>query len=125
MAHGSMGLAERLAAELREQGKKPYIVPVGGSNSLGCWGYMMAMQEIISQTAEDGKFSHIVMVCMLTMRVLDRASLVPALYSGNAWQSEQNIRSHAGMWEWCNHWRTRIGESSDRLRCQGHRIRSV
>lgn len=60
--HGSEGLTAKLAAELQAQGKKPYIVPVGGSNSLGTWGYMMAMQEIIDQTPEDTKYSHIVMV---------------------------------------------------------------
>lgn len=62
MEHGSEGLTAKLAAELQEQGKKPYVVPVGGSNSLGTWGYMMAMQEIIDQTPADEKFSHIVMV---------------------------------------------------------------
>lgn len=62
MKHGSEGLTAKLAEELRGQGKKPYIVPVGGSNSLGTWGYMMAMQEIIDQTPADTKYSHIVMV---------------------------------------------------------------
>lgn len=61
--HGSEGLTAKLCAELEAQGKKPYVVPVGGSNSLGTWGYMMAMQEIMDQTPADEKFSHIVMVC--------------------------------------------------------------
>ncbi len=31
---------------LREQGKVAYIIPEGGSNQLGAWGYIMGMEEI-------------------------------------------------------------------------------
>lgn len=62
--HGSEALTAKLARDLEAQGRKPYIVPVGGSNALGCWGYMMAMQEIMEQTKEQkDKFTHIVMAC--------------------------------------------------------------
>lgn len=61
---GSEALCERLADELRARGRKPYIVPVGGSNALGCWGYMMAMEEIAAQSEELGvRFTHIAMAC--------------------------------------------------------------
>lgn len=39
---------ERLQAEsdkLRALGKRPYIIPEGGSNALGCWGYIEALRE--------------------------------------------------------------------------------
>ncbi len=32
--------------ELREQGKRPYVIPVGGSTGLGSMGYVLAMQEL-------------------------------------------------------------------------------
>ena len=61
--HGDEVLICQLATELQAQGKKPYIFNVGGSNSLGTGGYMMAVQEIIDHTSADEKFSHIAMVC--------------------------------------------------------------
>jgi D-cysteine desulfhydrase len=33
----------------RDSGKKPYLVPYGGSNSTGALGYVFAMEEFISQ----------------------------------------------------------------------------
>lgn len=43
---------EKVAADLRAQGKRPYIVPLGGSSPLGTLGYIAAMRELVSQ-AED------------------------------------------------------------------------
>lgn len=40
---------ENICAELRAQGRKPYLVPVGGSTKLGCVGYMLAVQELQTQ----------------------------------------------------------------------------
>ncbi|CAK4084473.1 unnamed protein product [Aphanomyces euteiches] len=34
---------------LRAQGRKPYAIPVGGSNGLGTWGYIESIEEIESQ----------------------------------------------------------------------------
>ncbi len=42
---------ERLAEELRAAGRRPYIIPGGGSNALGGLGYAGCAQEIIEQTA--------------------------------------------------------------------------
>jgi D-cysteine desulfhydrase family pyridoxal phosphate-dependent enzyme len=42
---------ERLAAALREQGHRPYIIPVGGSTPLGCLGYARAVAELAEQAA--------------------------------------------------------------------------
>ena len=38
-----------VADELEEKGKKPYVIPVGGSNSVGAVGYVDAMLELIKQ----------------------------------------------------------------------------
>jgi len=43
-------LAEQ-ADKLRAAGARPYIVPEGGSNALGSWGYMRAMRELVSDLA--------------------------------------------------------------------------
>ena len=42
---------ERLATELRGQGRKPYVIPSGASNALGGLGYAGCAFEIISQAA--------------------------------------------------------------------------
>ncbi|KAK4488991.1 hypothetical protein RD792_004782 [Penstemon davidsonii] len=41
------------------EGRKPYVIPVGGSNSLGTWGYIEAIREIKEQAA----FDDIVVAC--------------------------------------------------------------
>ena len=35
-----------VAAELRERGRKPYVIPEGGSNALGAWGYVRCVEEM-------------------------------------------------------------------------------
>lgn len=59
-------LVDALAARaeaLTLAGRKPYVIPVGGSNATGCLGYVACAQEIASQQAELGfPFSHIVVV---------------------------------------------------------------
>lgn len=52
------GIAE-LYEELVVAGKKPYIVPYGGSNQLGVLSFVDAVEELIVQTI-DGNFTHIV-----------------------------------------------------------------
>jgi D-cysteine desulfhydrase len=37
---------ERVAGELRARGRRPYIIPEGGSNSLGSWGYVRCVEEL-------------------------------------------------------------------------------
>lgn len=55
-ANGSdlMTRANELAAELKAQGKKPYVIPVGGSNVTGALGYVDCAQELLNQFAEVG-----------------------------------------------------------------------
>jgi len=43
-----------VAAELRSMGRKPYPIPLGGSNVMGATGYVMAMQELTTQLQEGG-----------------------------------------------------------------------
>lgn len=40
---------ENICADLRVQGRRPYLVPVGGSTKLGCVAYMLAVQELQTQ----------------------------------------------------------------------------
>lgn len=52
---------EKLAEKLRAQGKKPYIVPGGASNSVGALGYVQCAQEVQQQMFAQGlKFDHFV-----------------------------------------------------------------
>lgn len=60
--HGSEAMTAHLARQLREQGRRPYVIPVGGSNALGCWGYMTAFAEIVAQCEGQAPYTHIVMV---------------------------------------------------------------
>jgi D-cysteine desulfhydrase family pyridoxal phosphate-dependent enzyme len=38
-----------LAERLRSQGRKPYIIPIGGSNAVGSVGYVAAVAELVGQ----------------------------------------------------------------------------
>ena len=44
-----------LDAELRTEGRKPYLIPVGGSNGVGATGYVVAMQELMEQLRQSGR----------------------------------------------------------------------
>jgi L-cysteate sulfo-lyase len=45
---------EEVAAKLRKQGKRPYIIPGGGSNRIGALGYVACAMELVSQANEQG-----------------------------------------------------------------------
>lgn len=52
--------AEKRAMELRAAGKKPYVVPSGGSSPMGCLGYAACALEILDQASARGlSFSRI------------------------------------------------------------------
>lgn len=44
---------ERVAEELRAAGRRPYVIPEGGSNALGSLGYVLAVDELRAQLPED------------------------------------------------------------------------
>ncbi len=45
---------ERVGAELRAAGRTPYLMPEGGSDEVGAWGYVAAVEEIAAQEREMG-----------------------------------------------------------------------
>jgi len=48
---GGVGpIQDDLIAKLKEEGKKPYVIPGGGSNQLGAVGYVRAAAELIEQS---------------------------------------------------------------------------
>lgn len=57
---GSTALVARLCDYLRKtNGTHPYPIPVGGSNGVGTWGYIEAVEEVMQQ----GTYDHIVFAC--------------------------------------------------------------
>lgn len=55
------GRMEELADELRAAGRKPYVIPVGGSNAVGAVGYAVAVAELVEQArAASVEFDRIV-----------------------------------------------------------------
>jgi D-cysteine desulfhydrase len=52
---------QELTAELIKQGQRPYYIPAGGSNEIGCLGYINAVREIAQDEKKLGvKFDFIV-----------------------------------------------------------------
>lgn len=50
-----------LAKELTAQGRKPYVIPGGGSNPIGALGYVACAQELLAQSFEmDLRIDHVV-----------------------------------------------------------------
>lgn len=46
---------KELDEQLRAQGRKPYLIPVGGSNGVGAAGYVLAMLEVAAQLRASGQ----------------------------------------------------------------------
>jgi D-cysteine desulfhydrase family pyridoxal phosphate-dependent enzyme len=61
---GDRPLAEvmaQAAEDLRAAGRRPYVVPYGGSNPVGASGYAAALEELLAQCGEyDLRFDHVV-----------------------------------------------------------------
>ncbi|MHC4599822.1 MAG: 1-aminocyclopropane-1-carboxylate deaminase/D-cysteine desulfhydrase [Planctomycetota bacterium] len=55
-AAGAYALLAGVGSDLSSRGKRPYLIPVGGSNGLGCMGYMKCAEEI-ARFREDRKTS--------------------------------------------------------------------
>ena len=63
---GSKSLTKQLQTQLiTEKGLNPYIIPVGGSNNIGLFGYLECVHEILTSAAsgETPFFDHIVFAC--------------------------------------------------------------
>jgi D-cysteine desulfhydrase len=54
---------ESVAAELRAAGRRPYVVPEGGSNGRGSLGYVECMREIAEQAGTASHFDVAVVAC--------------------------------------------------------------
>lgn len=51
----------RVMADLRAIGRRPYLIPLGGSNVIGATGYVLAMRELLEQsTARRVNFDFII-----------------------------------------------------------------
>ena len=64
---GGPGLTERVADRLRREGRRPYVIPVGGSDAVGGHGYLRFVDELERQ-CEDAAldlptFTHIASAC--------------------------------------------------------------
>jgi D-cysteine desulfhydrase len=46
------GVTNGVLADLRAAGRRPYNIPLGGSNVIGATGYVLAMQELAAQLAD-------------------------------------------------------------------------
>jgi D-cysteine desulfhydrase len=44
----------RMSAELADMGRRPYVIPEGGSKALGAWGYVRCMEELAADLAALG-----------------------------------------------------------------------
>src|SRR5947208_6146679 len=50
-----------LPEQLRAQGRKPYVIGIGGSNGVGATGYVVAMMEVMEQLRASGqRLDHVV-----------------------------------------------------------------
>jgi D-cysteine desulfhydrase len=54
---------EDVAAELRAAGRRPYVVPEGGSNGRGALGYVECMREVAEQAGTGSPFDVVVVAC--------------------------------------------------------------
>jgi D-cysteine desulfhydrase len=50
----TMKAMDKVADEVKAEGRHGYIIPVGGSNPIGATGYVACAQEIMEQTFEQG-----------------------------------------------------------------------
>jgi D-cysteine desulfhydrase family pyridoxal phosphate-dependent enzyme len=62
---GSNALCKQLEEKLIAEGHRPYVIPVGGSNTLGAMGYMECVREVLefSCAQQQPPFDHIVTAC--------------------------------------------------------------
>ncbi|KAF9624709.1 hypothetical protein IFM89_013247 [Coptis chinensis] len=100
---GSEVLTNLLKERLIREGKRPYVIPVGGSNSLGTWGYIEAVREIEEQLHAKG-----LGYAMNTIKELEFVKEIAAatgivldpVYSGKAaFRLLKDMNDNPAMWE--------------------------
>ncbi|KAM7479580.1 hypothetical protein LguiA_027793 [Lonicera macranthoides] len=87
---GSLALTNILKEKLLKEGRRPYVIPVGGSNSLGTWGYIEAIKEVEQQLQKGTDkvgFDDIVVAC-------GSGGTIAGLSLGS-WLSELKAKVHA------------------------------
>jgi len=53
---------EEVAEDLRARARRPYVIPLGGSNPIGAAGYAVAMEELLGQCTQSAvSFDHMVL----------------------------------------------------------------
>ena len=73
---------DALAAELRGKGRKPYVIPGGGSNPVGALGYVNCALELLQQSFDAGlRLDHIIIA---TGSAGTQAGLVVGLVGANS-----------------------------------------
>lgn len=60
---GGDALVTDLQVKLSAEGKRVCSIPTGGSNPIGIWGYVNAVEELIEQVGSGEMFEHIVFAC--------------------------------------------------------------
>lgn len=71
-----------LLAKLKIQGRKPYFIPMGGSNVMGSLGYVRCAKEILQQLADDDL--HIDQIVLATGSAGTQAGLLAGLIAANS-----------------------------------------
>lgn len=63
--HGQAALGEAVCARLRAAGRRPYLIPVGGSSAAGTLGYVEMVAELQAQAAAAGlaPFTDVALAC--------------------------------------------------------------
>ncbi|MEH8017420.1 D-cysteine desulfhydrase family protein [Rheinheimera muenzenbergensis] len=55
LAQDCQQYADTLLQQLRQQGKKPYLIPIGGSSVIGSLGYVRCALELLTQLKQQGE----------------------------------------------------------------------
>ncbi len=75
------GEFNRLAAEVKTNGGNPYLIPEGGSNAVGAWGYVEALREVRKQ-CYDMRLKPVRIVCATGSAGTHAGLLVGTLLEG-------------------------------------------
>ncbi|KAA9017060.1 D-cysteate sulfo-lyase [Niallia endozanthoxylica] len=73
---------QRIAEELSKEGRRPYLIPVGGSNVIGATGYAACAQEILTQMF-DQELHFDAVVCVSGSGGM-QAGLITGFYSNHS-----------------------------------------
>lgn len=60
--HETELVIQRVCEDLRAQGRRPYLIPVGGSTKLGVISYILAVQELLGQLQAQNITPHAIVI---------------------------------------------------------------